>query len=132
MLAGFAQACADNGVCEEGFALVAEGLERAKQDNERSCEADLYRVKGELLMMRDPCDEVAAEKCFRDAIDIAQGQSARLFELRATTSLARLLQKHGKIEEARSLLSEIYNWFTEGFETVDLRRAKALLDELGA
>jgi predicted ATPase len=80
--------------------------------------------------MRDPSDEAEALRCFRTAIDIARGRKARLFELRATTSLARLLQRQGQRDEARALLSEIYNWFTEGFEFADLKDAKALLDEL--
>ena len=66
--------------------------------------------------MRDPSDEAEAERCFRTAIDIARRQSARLLELRATTSLARLLKRQGKPDEARKMLAEIYNWFTEGFE----------------
>jgi predicted ATPase len=72
------------------------------------------------------------ERCFRTAIDIARRQKASFFELRATTSLARLLKRQGKTEEAHKMLSEIYGWFTEGFEFADLKDAKALLDELGA
>ena len=75
--------------------------------------------------------EAEAERCFRTAIDIARRQAARFFELRATTSLARLLKRQGKRDEVRAMLSEIYNWFTEGFDTADLKDAKALLDELG-
>ncbi len=71
-----------------------------------------------------------AEECFRQALDIARQQSAKSWELRASTSLARLWQKQGKREEARQLLAEIYNWFTEGFDTKDLQEAKALLGEL--
>jgi predicted ATPase len=73
---------------------------------------------------------VRAEGCFRYAIEMAREQGAKLSELRATISLARLLDKQGHREEARSKLSEIYNWFTEGFDTADLKEAKALLDEL--
>ena len=72
-----------------------------------------------------------AEQSFRTAIRIAQSQSAKSFELRATTSLARLLEKQGRRDEARTMLAEIYGWFTEGFDTADLKDAKALLDELG-
>ena len=71
------------------------------------------------------------ERCFRTAIEIARRQSARIAELRATTSLARLLEKQGRRDEARTMLAEIYNWFTEGFDTADLKEAKALLDQLG-
>ena len=69
--------------------------------------------------------------CFRNAIDIAQRQSAKSWELRATVSLARLLRDTNRRDEARTMLAEIYNWFTEGFDTADLKDAKALLDELG-
>jgi predicted ATPase len=80
--------------------------------------------------MRDPSDEAEAEHCFRIAIEIARRQKSRFWELRATNSLARLLQEQGKTEEARTMLAGIYNWFTEGFDTADLKDAKALLDEL--
>jgi predicted ATPase len=92
-------------------------------------DAELLRIKGELTLINPP-NEAEAERCYRAAIDIARGQSARWWELRATTSLARLLKRQGKTAEARSALSEIYNWFTEGFEFADLKDAKALLDEL--
>jgi predicted ATPase len=75
--------------------------------------------------------DAEAEQSFRTAIRIAQSQSAKSFELSATTGLARLLAKQGRRDEARTMLAEIYGWFTEGFETADLKNAKALLDELG-
>jgi predicted ATPase len=74
--------------------------------------------------------EVEAEACFHKAIEVARQQSARSLELRATMSLARLWQQQGRQEEARQMLAEIYSWFTEGFDTVDLQEAKALLEEL--
>jgi predicted ATPase len=80
--------------------------------------------------MGDPADDGQAERCFDAAIEIARRQKARFWELRATTSLARLLKRQGKRDEAREQLAEIYNWFTEGFDTADLKDAKALLDEL--
>ena len=82
-------------------------------------------------MGRDSSATAEAEKCFRKAIEIARGQSAKWWKLRATTSLAQLLSKQGRRDEARAMLAEIYNWFTEGFDTADLKDAKALLDELG-
>jgi predicted ATPase len=82
--------------------------------------------------MRNPSDEAHAERSFRTAIDIARGQKARWWELRASVSLARLLKRQGKTEEARAMLSEIYNWFNEGFDTADLKEAKAHLDELNS
>jgi predicted ATPase len=90
----------------------------------------LHLVKGELLLAQNPSDVVEAERCFRTAIVIARRQSARIAELRVTTSLARLLAKQGRRDEARTMLDEIYGWFTEGFDTADLKDAKALLDEL--
>ena len=90
----------------------------------------LHHVKGELLLALNPMDPAEAEQCFRTAIGIAGRQSARLTELRATTSLARLLAKQGRRHEGRAMLAEIYGWFTEGFDTADLKDAKALLDEL--
>jgi adenylate cyclase len=121
-----------NGRPEEGLATVATALREAERSGERTAETDLYRVKGELLLISDPPDEAEAQRCFRAAIDIARRQKARFFELRATTSLARLLKRQGKPDEARAMLAEIYGWFTEGFEFADLKDAKALLEELGA
>ena len=89
------------------------------------------RVRGELQLEAGRCSEREAEDLFRDAIRIARSEEARSFELLATTSLARLLAKQGKRDEARAMLAEIYNWFTEGFDTADLKDAKALLDKLG-
>jgi tetratricopeptide (TPR) repeat protein len=121
-----------NGRAEEGLTTVATALIETERGGERTVEPELYRVKGELLLMRDPPDDAEAERCFRAAIDIARHQKARFFELRATTSLARPLKSQGKRDEARAMLSEIYGWFTEGFEFADLTDAKALLEELGA
>jgi len=115
---------------EEGLSAVSEGLAHAAETGERMAEAELHRVKGELLIIRDPTGIDQAERCFYTAIDIARLQKARWWELRATTSLARLLKRQGKGDEAQTRLSEIYNWFTEGFDTADLKDAKALLDEL--
>ena len=87
--------------------------------------------RGRLVGIHEPLtSDAEAETCFRKAIEIARQQSAKSFELRATTSLSRLLRKHGKNDEARQMLAEIYDWFTEGFDTVDLKDAKALLEKL--
>jgi predicted ATPase len=94
-------------------------------------DAELRRLKGELLLLREGHTSVEAAQWFRDAIEVARRHSAKSWELRATTSLARLLEKWGHREQARTMLAEIYNWFTEGFDTPDLKEAKALLDELG-
>jgi predicted ATPase len=89
-------------------------------------------VKGQLLVARSASDKDAAEAAYHEAIAVAQGQHARLLELRASTSLARLWRDQGKRTEARDLLAPIYGWFTEGFDTPDLKEAKALLDELAS
>jgi predicted ATPase len=83
-----------------------------------------------LTLLKDPGCEAEAECCLRQAIDVARGQASRLFELRATTGLARLLNKQGKRGEAQSMLAGIYNWFTEGFDLLDLKEARALLQHL--
>jgi adenylate cyclase len=116
----------------EGLATLATALREMERGGERIVEPELYTVKGELLLMSDPPGEAGAERCFLTAIDIARRQKARFGELRATTSLARLLKRQGKPDDARAMLAQIYGWFTEGFEFADLKDAKALLDELGA
>jgi predicted ATPase len=116
---------------EEGLTVLAEALALVAKTGERFYEAELYRIKGDLLLKQAAPNEDEAESCFHQAIDIAQHQSAKSWELRAATSLARLWQKQGKREEARKLLADIYGWFTEGFDTGDLKEAKALLEELG-
>jgi predicted ATPase len=93
-------------------------------------EPELHRIKGELLIMLDASNFAEAEHCFRHAIESAQRHAAKSWELRATMSLARLLAKQGKRDDARAMLADIYNWFTEGFDTADLKDAKALFDEL--
>jgi predicted ATPase len=130
MLAALAETCGQNGRAEEGLDLVAKGQATAEQTGHRMAEAELHRVKGELLMIKDPGSVVEAERCLRTAIDVARRQSAKLFELRATVSLVRLLRESDRRNEARAMLAEIYNWFTEGFDMPDLKNAKALLDEL--
>lgn len=121
------------GRCVEGLAAIAEALAQVERTGERVWEADLWRIKGELLLKSAASNaQVEAESCYQRAIEIAQQQSAKAFELRATVSLARLWQRQGKREEARQMLAEIYGWFTEGFDTADLKDAKALLDELQA
>jgi hypothetical protein len=115
----------------EGLAAVDEAIHYAETAEIRLAEPELHRLKGELLLLAG-APQSEAEKCLREAIAIAQRQEAKSWELRAATSLARLLRQQGKVEEAPKLLSEIYTWFTEGFDTADLKDAKALLEELGA
>jgi len=107
---------------EEGLAMTAGG--------DRFSLPEFYRMKAELLLARSAADKEAAEATYNQAIEIARGQPARLLELRATTSLARLWGENGRRGSARELLAPIYETFTEGFDTADLKDAKLLLDEL--
>jgi predicted ATPase len=115
---------------DEGLDAVSEGFAQVEKSGQRLFEARLHQLKGELLLMQSASNVDEAESCFRTAIEVARRQGAKLFELRATNSLARLLTKQGHRAEARAMLGEIYDWFTEGFDTADLKDAKALLDEL--
>jgi class 3 adenylate cyclase/predicted ATPase len=115
---------------EDGLATVAEALELAEKTEERCWQAELNRIKGELLLAVSADNHAEAESCFSQAINIARRQQAKSWELRAAVSLGHLWQQQGKIEEAHKMLSEIYGWFTEGFDTSDLKEAKALLDDL--
>jgi predicted ATPase len=124
------------GQTAEGLAVIAEALNWTQDNEGRYCEAELYRLRGELTLAQSSVQRLEssvqreAEECFLKAIDIARQQQAKSWELRASTSLARLWQHQGKRAEAHKLLSEVYNWFTEGFETTDVQEAKALLAEL--
>jgi class 3 adenylate cyclase/predicted ATPase len=115
---------------KEGLSVLAEALAAVEKTGECFYEAELYRLKGELLLRRVDPDEQQAETCFHQALDIARQQQAKSLELRAATSLSRLWQRQGKRQEAHDLLAPIYRWFTEGFDTADLQEAKALLDVL--
>jgi predicted ATPase len=120
------------GRADRGLEMLDEALARVEQTGLYIGAPELYRVKATALAIRDPSDTAEAEKCFRKAIEIARGQSAKWWELRATVSLARLLRDTKRGGEAHAMLAEIYNWFTEGFDTPDLKDAKALLEELSA
>jgi hypothetical protein len=115
----------------EGREIVDRAIARMAAGGARRFEADLHRLKGEFtLMAREDLDD--AEAAFNSAIAIARRQQARSFELRASISLARILANQGRRGEAHTMLAEIYDWFTEGFDTADLKDDKALLDELSA
>ena len=109
---------------------MTEALAAADEHDLRFYEAETHRLKGELLSKQDGSNAAEAQSCFKRAIEIARIQSAKSLELRATMSLARLLRNTDRRDKARAMLAEIYNWFTEGFDTADLKEAKALLDEL--
>ena len=126
-----AEAYGRAGQTEEGLHLLAEALTHVDTTGESHYTVEVYWLKGELLLRQAIPDEVQAEICLHQALDIARRQQTRSWELRAATSLARLWQQHGKRAEAHALLAPIYGWFTEGFDTADLQEAKALLEELG-
>jgi class 3 adenylate cyclase/predicted ATPase len=117
---------------DEAAKILEEALNTANKTYERHYDAEIYRLKGELLMQRDPPNPAEALTNFQRAVAIARNQSAKSWELRGATSLARLLASQGRRNEAVAMLAEIYNWFTEGFDTADLKEAKGLLDELAA
>jgi predicted ATPase len=119
------------GLFNDGLSAVTEALSAAEQNGIRYFEAETHRLKGELLLKFSPSRSDDARGCFEQAIKIAQAQGSRSLELRATTSLARLLRDNDRRDEARTMLANIYKQFSEGFDTKDLREAKALLEEKG-
>jgi predicted ATPase len=125
-----AEACMETGRLHDGLNALTEALAAADEHENRHYEAEMHRLQGELLLRQHDSNTAEAQRCFERAIEVARQQSAKSWELRATTSLARLLREQGKRDEARTMLAEIYGWFTEGFGTRDLKDAKALLDEL--
>lgn len=145
-----AETLGKQGQVEEGLGLLDEAFSAVNDSGERWCEAELYRIKGDLLLMppsngqgslntrsdhRDTTvseqpNSIGAEACYRQAISIARGQQAKSLELRVTIRLSHLYLKQGKREEAREMISEVYGWFTEGFDSVDLREARRLIEEL--
>lgn len=116
------------GQVDAGLARVSEGLAAVSESDERCKEAELYRLRTELLRRRG--DETEAEADLHQALAVARAQQAKMWEPRAALSLCRLWRDQGKRDEARRMLAEIYGWFTEGFDTPDLIEAKALLEEL--
>jgi predicted ATPase len=125
-----ADACLQARRAVDGLRVVREGFQMLAGGKSHIEEPELHRLKGELLLLQNGEAQSPAEGCFRRAVDIARRQLAKSWELRATMSLARLLRGTNRRDEARTMLAEIYKWFTEGFETADLKEAKALLDEL--
>ena len=115
---------------DQGLPVLSEALQLVEQTGERYYEAEIHRLKGELLLQLSPENRSEAENCYQQSIAIAQAQSAKSWELRTASSLARLWQSQGKRQEAHDLLAPVYEWFTEGFDTPDLIDAKALLVDL--
>jgi tetratricopeptide (TPR) repeat protein len=130
-LAQVADLCVRAKLPERGLAVVEEALLFADSSRAHHNLAELWRLRGELLLLNEFRPEVEITQAFTRAIEIARGQRGKLLELRAISSLSRLLRNTGRFDQARPMLADIYNWFTEGFDTADLKDAKALLDELG-
>jgi class 3 adenylate cyclase/predicted ATPase len=121
------------GLDKEGLGILTEAQAAIESSGERWCEAEVQRLKGELILLQpDILNSQEAEACFRRALATARAQNAKSLELRAAISLSRLLQRQGKPASARDVLTAVYNWFTEGFNTTDLREARKLLEQLQA
>ena len=118
------------GDAAQGLRVIEEILMALDQDDERFCEAELYRIKGRLVLLRNGAEEEMAEACFLKGLETARHQDAKSLELRAAMDLARLWLRHGKVKQAHDLLAPVYNWFTEGLDTADLNEARALIDAL--
>ena len=127
-MALLARACEIAGQIDEAVGQLDDALQMVERTGERWLAAELYRHKGQLLLRQGQSE--AAEELYRKALSIAEEQGAKLWELRAAMSLARLRRDQGRRAEARDLLAPVYGWFTEGFDTADLKEAKALIDEL--
>jgi class 3 adenylate cyclase/predicted ATPase len=125
-----AEAYAALGQVDDGLSSLEEALGWVERNDERLYEAEVHRLKGELLLTRGPLDAPQAEACFQQALTVSRKQHARSWELRAAMSMARLWRGQGRLAEARDLLAPVYSCFTEGFDTADLQEAKALLAEL--
>jgi tetratricopeptide (TPR) repeat protein len=111
---------------------IDDAIDRVERSNEKWCEAEVHRIAGEIALKSPAPDTEKAQKYFERALAVARQQQAKSWELRAATSMARLWRDQGKRDEARDLLAPVYGWFTEGFNTLDLKETKALLNELRA
>jgi predicted ATPase len=127
-----ALANAQLGKADEARRCISEALTLIEQGDQRSTEAEIHRMAGEISLESPKPDATKAETHFERALEVARQQQAKSWELRAAMSLARLWHSQGKVSEARELLAPVYGWFTEGFDTRDLKEAKALLDEFAA
>ena len=129
-LLGLARAYAQLGQLDEAWRAIGEAMTTAVTTKERWCEAELHRTAGEIALMSPEPDTAKAQAYFDSALALARAQQAKSWELRAASSLARLWRDQGKRDAARGLLAPVHGWFTEGFDTLDLKEAKALLDGL--
>lgn len=127
-LSSLAKAQEELGQIPEAMATLGEAMKMMEQTGERHWEAEIHRLRARLLAVQG--DDAGAETSFKKAIEVSRHQQAKSWELRASIGLALLWQKQSKADKARKMLAEVYGWFTEGFETPDIKEAKALLDEL--
>jgi predicted ATPase len=125
-----AEACGRVGQLDEGLSELADALKQVEATHECWVLAEIFRVRGTLLLAANR--QAAAEDSFNEALTIARRQRAKFWELKAALDLARLWRDQGKRDQARELLAPVYGWFTEGFDTLDLKEAKNLLDELSS
>jgi predicted ATPase len=131
-LSSLARAYAELGQFDDAWRCIDEATTAVETTKERWCEADIHRIAGEIALMGPERDAAKAEAYFERALAVARSQQAKSWELRAATSLARLRRDQGKRSQALGLLAPIYGWFTDGFDTLDLKEAKALLDALAS
>jgi len=131
-LSFLAMAYAELGQLEDARRCIDDAIEKVERSKEKWCETEVHRIAGEIALKSPAPDPEKAEACFERALAVARAQQAKSWELRAATSMARLWRDQGKRQDACDLLAPVYNWFTEGFDTLDLKEAKALLDELHA
>ena len=124
------KAYAELGQLDETWRCLGKATSLVESTKERWCEAEVHRQAGEIALISPERDTAKAEAYFERALAVARTQQAKSWELRAAMSMARLWRDQGKRDEARELLAPVYGWFTEGFETLDLKEAKTLLDEL--
>jgi predicted ATPase len=131
-LSNLAKAYAELGQFDDALRCLGEGMTAMETAKERWCEADIHRIAGDIALTSPAADAAKAEGYFERALTVAQARQAKSWELRAAMSMARLWRDQGKRDEARDLLTPVYGWFTEGFDTLDLKEAKTLLDELSS
>ena len=129
-LSYLAMAHAEHGRFDDATRCIEEAMTAMETTKETWCEAEVNRIAGEIALLSPEPDAAKAEAYFERALAVARKQQAKSWELRAAMSMARLWREQGKRDEARDLLAPVYGWFTEGFDTLDLKQAKALLDEL--
>ena len=131
-LSYLAKAYAELGQFDDAWRCIGEAMTAMETTKEKWCEAEVNRIAGEIALLSPEPDAAKAQAYFERSLAVARQQQAKSWELRAAMSLARLWRDQGKPQQARELLAPVYGWFTEGFDTLDLKEAKALLDELHA